>query len=74
MAQYFRQQMGLGPRPATADAIAPAVVQYYVMGAVDEPGAPGKSCPQQPFLLKSKAQMPCFRQGVFAPLSRRVDD
>ena len=29
---------------ATADAIAPAVVQYYVMGAVDEPGAPGMSC------------------------------
>ena len=43
MAQYFRQQMGLGPRPATADAIAPAVVQYYVMGAVYEPGAPGMS-------------------------------
>lgn len=46
MAQYFRQQMGLLSAKEAADqslaaAIAPATVQYYVMGAVGEPGAPG---------------------------------
>ena len=44
MAQYFRQQMGMMSAAESvqmATAIAPATVQYYVMGAVGESGAPG---------------------------------
>ena len=39
MAQYFRQQMGLlsqEEKATVSEAVAPATVQYYVMGAIGE--------------------------------------
>eukprot|EP01052_Picozoa_sp_SAG31_P037819 SAG31_NODE_4946_length_2843_cov_1.656341_2_plen_441_part_00 len=39
MIDYFKQQMGLATK--VPPELAPAAVQYYVMGAVGEPGAPG---------------------------------
>ena len=44
MAQYFRQQMDLlSDEEAAESAAAIAPVQYYVMGAVGEEGAPGNA-------------------------------
>ena len=58
MADYFRLQMGLIQSEVearqVAAALAPATVQYYVMGPVGEAGAPGNEWRQAAVAMGGK--------------------